>query len=130
MDEQNQEERLTPLEQGLLQAMKAIDKQIARGMQRTPAEREEKGVVKGEEYSTRIERITTFLLNAFNDGQVELDAFLVLSQALVKSFTLTVEDLGRDGLGEIRSSYCDEATRLMSRDLLRIEAALRTEPLN
>jgi len=35
-----------PLEQGLLTAMKAIDNQIAREMQRSPAEREAPGMQK------------------------------------------------------------------------------------
>ncbi len=69
---------------GLIQALQAIDSQVARAMQRSPAERELHGVQKWQPYSERIERIAAQVIDALNDGEIALDSLLVVSQALVR----------------------------------------------
>lgn len=107
------------LEEGLLQAMKALDTQIARAMQRTPAEREVHGVQKWEPYETRVENLTAFVLNELGDNTVSLDSLLVLSQAFTKALRLACDDLGPGGLGAVRSSYCIDALQKIARDASR-----------
>lgn len=106
----------SPLEDGLLVAMQAIDKQISREMQRTPREREEKGVQKWEPFQTRIERIAALVIDSLGDDSITIDPVLVLSQAYTKCLQLIISDLERDGLGEVRASYCITAMENISLD--------------
>ncbi|MCB0345894.1 MAG: hypothetical protein KDD66_12315 [Bdellovibrionales bacterium] len=126
-----QKEKREPLEEGLLKALQALDRQIAREMQRTPAEREEFGVQKWQPYQKRIELVCALLLNEFGDGNVSLDGFIVLSQALVKSLQLLIEDLGEEGLGSVRSDYCRWALENIQQDCFRGALPLHAAgPLN
>ena len=117
------------LEDGLSQAMKAIDNQIARAMQRTPAERESQGVQKWEAYSTRVEGIASFILQEVGDSEVGLDSVLVCAQAFTKALQLLVDDLGEEGLGKIRAAYCLDAMNKIERDAQRVSDSLSTERL-
>jgi len=117
------------LEEGLLQAMQAIDNQVARAMQRTPAERELHGVQKWEPYSTRIEDISAFLLQEFGDGNVKIDALLVCAQAFTKALQLACDDLREEGLGKVRTSYCLDAADKISRDSQMIAATLSDQQM-
>jgi hypothetical protein len=117
------------LEQGLLQAMKAIDNQVARAMQRSPAAREVHGVQKWEPYNTRVESVTAFLLEELGDTSITLDSLLVFSQAFTKALQLVVSDLGREGLGEMRASYCLDAMEKVERDAQEVVASLTEMPL-
>lgn len=110
-------EKLPPLEQGLLEAMQALDNQIARRMERSPAEREVHGVQKWEPYQTKIEEVTALVMQAFGEESVKLDSLLILTQAFVKSLYLLTEELGVEGLGELRAAYTRTALELMSRDV-------------
>jgi hypothetical protein len=114
------------LEEGLLQAMKAIDNQIARAMQRSPEEREQQGVQKWEPYESRIEHVTAFILNELGEDSVTLDALVVLAQSFTKALRLVSEDLGVDGLGNVRSSYCIDAMQKIQRDAGKALADLST----
>jgi hypothetical protein len=113
------------LESGLLQAMQAIDGQIAREMQRSPGEVERGGTLKWEPFNKRVEGVSSFLMNALGDREIELDSLLVLSQALVKSLYLVVEDLQREGLGKVRASYCLSAAEGIEKDARRTVEVLR-----
>ena len=113
------------LEEGLLQAMHAIDSQVARAMQRTPAEREAHGAQKWEPYETRVEHVTAYILNELGDNSVGLDSVLVLAQAFTKALRLAAEDLGVEGLGVIRSSYCVDAMEKVTRDASKALNELR-----
>ncbi len=113
------ERQLPPLEQGLLTAMRALDNQIARAMQRSPSEREAHGVQKWEPIATRVENVCAFVLNSLGDEDVTLDSLLVLSQAMAKSLALVVDDLGLEGLGEIRSGYVSSALESIAEDASR-----------
>jgi hypothetical protein len=125
-----EEAPLSPLEEGLLRAMTAIDKQVAREMQRTPSELEVHGVQKWEPYQKRIEFISSFILNSLGDEQAQLDSVLVLSQAFTKSLTLLVADLGVEGLGKLRSDYALAAAESISKDTFKIGQMLKgTEQL-
>ncbi|MFM1848727.1 MAG: hypothetical protein RL417_2201 [Pseudomonadota bacterium] len=124
----SREEKLPPLEDGLLRAMQALDRQVAREMQRTPAEREEKGVRKWEPYEKRVENVTSFVLNAIGDDAATLDAVLILSQSFVKSLYLLAEELGVEGLGDIRSQYCRGALEAIGQDIARAGTALKGGP--
>lgn len=116
-------------EEGLLQAMKAIDNQVARALQRTPAEREALGVQKWEPYESRVEHTAAFILNELGDAAVSLDSILVLSQAFTKALRLAAEELGAEGLGSMRTAYCIDAMEKIDRDAGRALSELRTERL-
>ena len=118
-------EKLGVLEEGLLRAMRSLDVQIAREMQRSPAEEEVLGVQKWEPYQKRIENVASFVLNSLGDEDAGLDSLLVLAQAFVKSLQLVVSDLGNDGLGKVRSAYCLDALEKISRDVFEALQLLR-----
>lgn len=105
-----------PFEESLLGALKSIDNQIARQMQRTPAEREESGVQKWTPLTEKIEQTATVVLDGFADGHIQLDSLIVLAQSLVKSLYLIVEDVGAEDLGDLRSAYCQDALEKIERD--------------
>jgi hypothetical protein len=117
-------ENFGKLEEGLLQAMKAIDNQVARAMQRSPAEREMHGVQKWEPYASRVEGISAFLLQEIGDTNVGLDSLLVCAQAFTKVLQLVCDDLGREGLGTLRASYCLDAMGKVRRDAQMVIDAL------
>jgi hypothetical protein len=119
------------LEDGLLTACRAIENQVAREMQRNPAQLEQHGVQKWEPYSKRVESICTFLLEetATNEGHgISLDALLVLSQSVTKALSILTEELGEKGLGKVRSSYVREAAKNLKRDIMRIEGETSASP--
>ena len=109
-------EKRSNLEEGLILALRAIDNQIAREMQRTPAEREELGTRKWQPYQTRVESITSLILNSLGENEVGLDSLIVMAQALAKALRLVVDDLGPKGLGKTRSEYCLHASEQIARD--------------
>jgi len=117
--------RIPPLEEGLLRAMQALDKQVAREMQRTPAQREIKGILKDEPYDKRVENVTSFLLNSLGDEAITLDSLIILSRTLVKTLYLVVDDLGLEGLGNVRAGYCRTALDAISQDVHRGLTVLR-----
>jgi hypothetical protein len=117
------------LEEGLLQAMKSVDNQIARAMQRSPAEREMHGVQKWEAYESRVESIAAFLLQEVGDTNIGLDSLLVFAQAFSKALRLVCDDLGEEGLGKIRSAYCRDAMEKIGRDAHMASAALSDKHL-
>ena len=124
-------EKGTLLHDGLLTALRALDKQVAREMQRTPAEEELLGVQKWNPYQKRIENIVSYLLELFADRTITLDSLLILSQALSKTLKVLIQDLGREHLGEIRSSYCAVALQTIEKDCTAALDILRDkEPLN
>lgn len=108
-----------PFEEALIKALCAIDNQVAREMQRSPAELDKHGVQKWPAYQKRIEQIVSTVLNALGDGEVNLDGVLVLAQALTKTLLLAAEDLGRPGLGKVRSQYCETAFKAIGDDVAR-----------
>ena len=121
------------MEAGLLQCMQALDNQIAREMQRTPAEREVHGVQKWEPYNTRVERLVGLLLEKVGTDELTLDSVLVLTQALSKTFSILVDDMGEEGLGHVRSLYCIKACEALSFDVERAGKVLKgsgSEQLN
>lgn len=119
--------KLPPLEEGLILAARAIDNQVARDMQRTPAEREELGVQKWKPYEDRVEKVTGFLLNAFQEREIDLDGFIVLAQAWSKALYLLMDDLGPEGLGKLRAQYCLSAMEAIGGDAHRARSALGAE---
>ncbi|MBN8548079.1 MAG: hypothetical protein J0M12_02060 [Deltaproteobacteria bacterium] len=120
-----EEVKLSPMEEGILRAMSAIDKQVAREMQRTPAELDVHGVQKWEPYQKRIEFITSFVLNMLGDEKVQLDSLLVFAQAFAKSLALVVEDLGEEGLGKLRTEYALAATENIAKDCFKTTQQLK-----
>ena len=109
-------EKIPPLQAGLLTALQALDSQIAREMQRQPTEIEVHGVQKWEPISKRVETIAGFLLDAIESQAIELDSVLTLSQAVIKTLSIIVQDLGEKGLGKMRSAYALEALQNIERD--------------
>lgn len=112
----NDQTKPSPSEENLLACMQALDSQVAREMQRAPAEREAHGVQKWEPYQKRVERMCAFVLNSLGDQAVELDSVLILAQALAKTLRLVVDDLGPEGLGKVRSEYCQTTFEGLSKD--------------
>jgi hypothetical protein len=119
------EEKLPPLEEGLQMAMRALDNQIARAMERTPAEREVHGVQKWEPLSQRVERVCVYVMNALGDKDIQLDSLLVLAQAFPKALALLVDDLGEEGLGKLRTAYCLSALEQIALDAERGRSLLK-----
>ena len=117
-------EQRSPLEDGLIRAMRSLDVQIARALERSPAEREEKGVQKWEPIAQRVETVCSFLLDRLGDDEVRLDSVVVLAQSFAKLLTLVADDLGSEGLGAMRTSYCLAAADSIERDLLRLRSKL------
>jgi hypothetical protein len=117
------------LEEGLLQAMRAIDNQVARAMQRSPAERELHGVQKWEPYASRVEGIAAFLLQEVGDTTIGLDSLVVCAQAFTKALQLVCDDLGEDGLGKLRASYCLDAMGKITRDAQMVIDSLSEDHL-
>lgn len=110
--------------------MQALDKQILRAVSsRNPEKLERHGVQKWEPISERVEMVATLILDKLGDNHIELDSVLVLSQALSKVLQLVAEDLGRDGLGELRTAYLKRAFELITDSALRGEQALGDAPL-
>lgn len=99
--------------------LQAIDNQVARQMQRTPEEREEQGVQKAEPLQSRMEKLVEFILQEFGEQSIGLDGILVASEAFPKALRMIVEELGEDGLGEMRSRYCRKVFEAIERDVLR-----------
>lgn len=105
--------------------LRAIDNQVARQMQRTPEERVEQGVRKNEPLQQRIEKLVEFLLQEFGQQSIGLDGILVASEAFPKALRMIVEELGEEGLGEMRSQYCRKVFESIERDVLRTSQELR-----
>jgi len=122
-------ENIGKLEEGLIQAMRAIDNQIARAMQRSPSERDVQGVQKWEPYETRVEHVAAFIINQLGDESVNLDGVIVLAQAFTKALCILANDLGTDGLGELRTAYCLDAVDKIERDAHRVKRDLESEEL-
>ena len=106
----------SPLEAGILSALRSIDNQVARNMLRTPAEREVSGVQKWEPYDQKIELITSLVLENLANRAIELDGVLVLAQAMCKALQMYCDELGQEGLGKMRSEYCSVAFEAIQRN--------------
>jgi len=118
-------ERRTPLEEGLIVAMQSIDKQVLREIStRGPGEKEEHGIQKWEPFDKRIELISGFILNELGEESIGLDSLLVLSQAFSKALQLVVEDLGEEGLGDIRSNYARRALESIEKNVTRAQRSM------
>ena len=113
-------QKYTKLEEGLLQCMRALDKQVSRELQRTPTELETKGTRKWEPLENRVETVAAFLVQSLGEQAIELDSILIMAQALSKTLCLVVEDLGEKGLGKVRTEYCLSAGENIKRDSERI----------
>ena len=113
------QQKLPPLQAGLITAMRALDNQVSRQMQRTPAELEKHGVQKWEPYQQRVEALSSFILESLAHRHVELDSILILSQALVKGLSLHVQEMEEEGLGKVRTMYCVSALENITRDAER-----------
>ncbi len=122
-------EQFGKLEEGLVQAMRAIDNQVARAMQRSPSERDAHGVQKWEPYETRVEHVAAFIINQLGEEAVSLDGVIVLAQAFTKALRILTHDLGSDGLGETRTAYCLDAVDKIERDAHRVKRDLESDEL-
>lgn len=124
----NQKSNKRPLlEESLIIAMRAIDNQIAREMQRDPKELERHGVQKWEPYEKRVELITALVLDAIGDQEVQLDSLLVMAQSFAKALHLYCEDIGKGDLGKLRTTYCQNAFKNIEQDAVRGEKTLKGE---
>ncbi|MCB0352244.1 MAG: hypothetical protein KDD64_01930 [Bdellovibrionales bacterium] len=118
----------TAFPDGFIKALRALDNQILREMQRTPEEIERLGVRRFEPQRTRMESTTAILMEAFGRNDIELDSILVCSQALVKALYFIIEDLEREGLGKVRSEYCQGALDSLSEDVRKALQILQRDP--
>jgi hypothetical protein len=98
--------------EALTRAMRTIGRQIAREMQRFPAEQEVHGVQKWAPIQKRVERAIGIILDEVGDQTVEIESLVVLTRAFTSAIRMIVEDLGVEGLGKVRSEYvCDAMER-------------------
>jgi hypothetical protein len=125
----NRDKSVSPLEAALLQCLTALDNQVAREMQRTPAERELHGVQKWAPYSKRVELIAGLLAEQLGNNTIELDGMIVLAQALSKALSLFVDEMGAEGLGRVRSEYVAHAGDAMAADARRLSAIVPQQVL-
>jgi hypothetical protein len=122
------DEKLPPLQEGLLIAMRALDNQINKAVERrTPAEREVHGVEKWQPLNDRVELVASVLLEAFADGDAGLDALLVLAQAAPKALSMVIDELGLPALGDARANYCRQAMAGIADDARRSMERISTE---
>ena len=124
-----QKEKLPVLEESLLEALKALDNQIAREMQRDAKSKDKHGVQKWEPFQSRVERLCSFLLNSLGEQTIDLDGIIVLAQTLSKTLSLACADLGEDGLGKIRAEYVRVTFENIERDAKNAQHSLCAEPL-
>ena len=115
------------LQQHVLASLHALDAQVARAMQRTPKEREEHGVEKWQPFQERVERITGVVLQGFADEACKLDGVLIMAEAYAKSLRMLVEELEKEGLGEVRSRYCEVAFSNIERDVRAAKKVLTSD---
>lgn len=120
----NKKSKQAPLEEGLLKALKAIDNQVLRLMQKDIKTRDEHGIKKLHIFDQKVEDISSLLLNALGDKEIDLDSVVVLSQALVKVLSFVVSDLGKDGLGKVRTENSLHALNNIERDLMNALAEI------
>lgn len=120
--------KLPPLEEGILMAMRAIDNQIAREMQRSPEDLERQGVQKWEPINSRIELVASYVLNLLGEEAIGLDSLLVMAQAMTKSLELVTQDLSTEGLGKVRTGYCVGAFESISASAFKALSSLKGEP--
>ncbi|MCC6954042.1 MAG: hypothetical protein IT290_07980 [Deltaproteobacteria bacterium] len=120
------EEKLSRAEEGLRQAMQAVDSQVSREVfRRDPAEKEKEGVQAWAPIDDRIERTSSFVLNMLGENEVQLESLLVFAQAFPKVLQLLIEDLGEEGLGKVRTTYCLEAAKRIAQTAERTAEALK-----
>ena len=124
MSKQKKEPKEEPMIEGLGQMLQAIERQIAREMQRSPEEKERLGVQKWEPFLKRIEKIAAAAVEKLGNQEVGLDSLIVASQAMTTALQLVVEELGREGLGELRTGYCLWASDNLDRSILRMRQTL------
>jgi len=110
-------ESANKVESGILQALIALDNQVAREMQRDPQQVSEQGVQKWQPHDKRIESLMEIILDNFDEGKIQLDSILISAQGLVHALTILIEDLGLVGLGELRRNYCLAAIDRISRNI-------------
>lgn len=118
--------KLEPLEAGILTALKALENQIARELQRTPSETELQGVTKWEPYSKRVEKVTGFVLDLIESKSVDLDGIFVMAQAFSKALAMVATDVGPSDLGEVRSDHMRAAGQALDHDAQTILNAINT----
>lgn len=119
---------IPPLEAGLLTAMRALDNQVARAMQRSPSEIAAHGVQKWEPYQQRVESLSSFFLEALGKRRVELDSLLIMAQAFSKALGLYVQEMEEKGLGKMRSQYCRAALDNIGKDIERGLQLFKSDP--
>ena len=122
----SKEQKLPLLDESLIRALELIDSQIARAMERTPEQREKSGVQKWKPLEERIERLSTLVLDNFGE-RVQLDSILVLSQVMVKVLGLLCQEMGQEGLGELRSSYIQEALKILEIEIERATGVFKDD---
>lgn len=118
---------LEPFAADLISALHALDGQVAREMQRSPAELERHGVQKWEPYAKRVEKTAAVVLDSIGEERCKLDSVLIMAQAMTKGLSLLIEELGVENLGELRSSYCRAAMIAIERDARNALALLRND---
>ncbi len=114
------------LEESLLSALSAVDKQIARAMERTPSQREVHGVQKWKPLDERVEKLCELLLSEYGE-EYQLDSLLVFARSFVKSLSILCDELGGDSFGEIRSAYIKETLQMLEDDVLRAKGVFKRD---
>lgn len=120
------EEKLPLLDESLIRALELIDSQIARAMERTPEQRDVGGVQKWKPLEERVERISTLLLDYYGD-RIQLDSVVVMSQVLVKVLGIVCQEMGQEGLGEVRSIYVQDALKKLEIEIQRSLGVFKQE---
>lgn len=112
------------LEESLLTALKAVDNQIKRAMERSPSEREVHGVQKWKPIEDRVESVCEIIISEYGENH-DLDSLIVFSRAFVKSLVILCEELGLESFGEIRGAYVKDAIAKIEDELRKLSVILR-----
>ncbi len=114
-----------PMQQGLLMAMSALDRQVSRDVtQRSTPEQDALGVGRCSAINLRVELVSSFIIDAFADGQVNLDSLLILAQAMTKTLGILGSELGEETMGKMRTDCCLDAFRQIIADAERARDTL------
>jgi hypothetical protein len=115
---------LSPLEAGITEALSALNNQILREIQRSPTQREGKGLSKSEPINKRVELLTGIILNLLGEEHCSIEALIVLAESSVKALRMTCEDLETEGLGKMRSLYVADSVSKIYDDSRKVLSCL------
>lgn len=119
---QSSPQKEPPLETGLRLVLHALENQIHRRLQR---DERVKGVKKWEPLQEKVEELTGLILDIISGDEIMLETLLVSAQAFPKALRILCDDLGVEGLGEMRTAYMREGLDSIQRECFHAMQAVK-----